>query len=77
MKKLRNLCVILALVLSHAMCAAVASIYRGMLCGIEHLGFSAPASVAFLYAIPFGMGILLCLILAYLFHRKIKSKPPA
>lgn len=74
MKKLRNLFIVLALVLSHAMCAEVAFAYRGMLCGVEHMGFSAPADVAFLYAIPFGIGIMLCCLLAWVFHRKSKSK---
>lgn len=74
MKALRNLCIACALLLSHAMCAAVAFAYRGMLCGIDHLGFSAPADVAFVYAIPFAAGILLCGVLAVVFHRKIGSK---
>ena len=32
--------------------------YKDMLCGIEHLGYSAPASIAFLYSIPFLLGII-------------------
>lgn len=70
MKRLRNACITLALVLSHAMCAVVAAAYRDMVCGIQHKGFSAPADAAFLYAIPFVFGILACGGLAYLFHRK-------
>lgn len=72
MKRLRNLCIALSLILSHAMCAVVAYAYRGMLCGIEHNFYSAPASVAFLYAIPFLLGIAVCGILACVFHRKSK-----
>ena len=74
MKTLRNICIVMALLLSHAMCAAVAFIYRDLLCGGMHMGYSAPASVAFLYAIPFGAGILLCIGLAVIFHRKKPSK---
>lgn len=73
MKLLRNVCVALALVLSHAMCAFVAWVYRDIVCGMEHRGFSAPPDIAFLYAVPFAVGILLCLGLAYVFHRKRPS----
>ena len=54
------------------MSAVVAYNYRGMLCGIEHGGYSAPASVAFLYAIPFLLVIIVCAILAVVFHFKSK-----
>ena len=72
MKKLGYLFIILAVLLSDAMCAFVAYSYRDMLCGIEHMAYSAPASVAFLYAIPFGVAIIVCVILAYIFRRKAK-----
>ena len=71
-KKLPCFLLILTLILSHAMCAVTAFEYRGMLCGIEHLCYSAPASYAFLSAIPFAIGILLCLLLAWFLHRKSK-----
>ena len=64
----------LAIVLSDIMCVVVAYSYRGMLCGIEHAGYSAPASIAFLYAIPFMIGIVICVILAVRFTRRAKSK---
>lgn len=70
MKKLRILFTILAVLLSDIMCAVIAYAYRGMLCGIEHQGFGAPASVAFLYAIPFIAAIALCAGLAIHFSRK-------
>ena len=70
MKKLSILFVILAIVLSDIMCFVVAYNYRSMLCGIEHAGFSAPASIAFLYAIPFMVGIMVCTILAIRFYKK-------
>lgn len=60
----------LAILLSNIMCAVVAFNYRDMLCGIEHAGYSAPASTAFLYAIPFVVGIVLCAILAIKFRKK-------
>jgi len=60
----------IAVLLSDIMCAFVAFVYRDMLCGIEHLGYSAPVSVAFLYAIPFLIGIIICAVLAIVFYRK-------
>jgi len=43
-----------------------------MLCGIAHGCYSAPAEMAFLTAIPYMVGILICGILAYIFRRKAK-----
>lgn len=70
MKKASVACLILAVLLSDAMCGVVGFAYRDMLCGIEHSLYSAPASVAFLYAVPFLVGILGCLIAAYILYRK-------
>ncbi len=69
-KILRNVFVILALILSHTMCAEVAFNYSSLLCAIAHKGFSAPADIAFLFAIPYGVGIILCVFLAFLFNKK-------
>ena len=74
MKKLSILFLVLSLILSHLMCIFVTSNYCSMLCGIEHQGFSAPASTAFLYAIPFIIGIIACTVLANIFYKKSKSK---
>ena len=63
----------IAVALSSAMCFVVGYNYRDMLCGIEHCGYSAPASVAFLSAIPFLVGILACIALSVLFYRKVKK----
>jgi hypothetical protein len=70
MKKLSYLFTALAIVLSDIMCFVVAYNYRDMLCGIEHAGYSASASTAFLYAIPFVVGIVVCAILAIKFRKK-------
>mgnify|MGYP003436615598 CR=1 FL=1 len=69
MKKLSVIFGLLAILLSDIMCAVVAYNYRGMLCGIEHAGYSAPASTVFLYAIPFAVGIIVCGILAIRFRK--------
>ena len=72
MKKAAIVFAVIAVLLSDIMCALVAFAYRDMLCGIEHLGYSAPASVAFLYAIPFLIGIIICVVLAVILYRKSK-----
>jgi len=59
---------ILSLLLSHIMCAVIAFHYSYLLhCG-KHGGCSAPAYVALFYAIPFLIGIGVCIILAWVFH---------
>ena len=70
MKKLSLLFTVLAILLSDMMCFIVAYHYRDMLCGIEHAGYSAPAGTAFLYAIPFVFGIILCVALAIRLRKK-------
>lgn len=70
MKKRSIIFGLLAILLSHIMCAVVAYNYRGMLCSIEHAGQSAPAEAAFLLAIPYAIGIVICIILAVVFRRK-------
>lgn len=51
----------LAVLLSDVMCALVGYNYGKMVMGA---GYSAPAWTAFLWAIPFLMGIVLCIIAA-------------
>lgn len=65
---------VLAVFLSDVMCVVVAYNYRGLICGIEHAGFSAPADIALLLAIPFLVLIAACVLLAVLFYRKSRSK---
>ena len=60
----------LAILLSNVMCFVVAYNYRSALCAIEHAGFSAPAYIAFLYAIPFLIGITICLLFAVKLRKK-------
>lgn len=65
--------VLLAVLLSDLMCAVVAYNYCNMLWRIETQGASAPASIAFLWVIPYAIGILLCLALAIKFNGKQKK----
>ncbi len=70
MKKLSICFTVLAILLSHIMCAVVAWNYCDMLWGIKYAGYSAPASTAFLSAIPFIVGIVICATLALFFRKK-------
>ena len=72
MKKLSYLFIAIAILLSDIMCFVIAYNYRDMLCGIEHACYSAPANVAFLSAIPFGIGIIICAVVAYTLHKKVR-----
>ena len=69
MKRLSRVFLVLALVLSHAMCVVTAYNYRDMLCGIAHSCYSSPAYVAFFSALPFILGIAVCLVLASVLYR--------
>ena len=73
MKKTAYVLFTAAILLSDVMCAHVAYLYRAMLCGIEHMGYSAPANTAFLYAIPYAIGIAACLIVGIVLLRKAKK----
>lgn len=65
---------VLGILLSDIMCAHVAYKYRHMMCGVEHMAFSASEEVAFFLAIPYAVGIALCIVLWLVFRRKAKGK---
>lgn len=68
--KLSLLFLILALLLSHAMCAVTAAEYASLFyCGKYGL-CSAPPTAAFLFAVPFLAGILIFLGLAHVFRKR-------
>ncbi len=58
----------IALVLSHVMCAVVAYEYCNMIWG-QAQGWSAPPETALALAIPYLIGIGLCMILARHFKK--------
>ncbi len=70
MKRLSVVFGLLAVLLSDIMCAVVAYNYRDMLCGMEHAGYSAPVSTAFFLAIPYLIGVVICIVLAITFITK-------
>lgn len=65
----------LAIILSDVMCAVVAYNYCDMVWGIQYAGYSAPASVAFLTAIPYAAAIIVCIVLAVHFRKKLYKHP--
>ena len=71
MKALSTLFWVLAVLLSDVMCAVVAYNYCDMKWGIQYACYSAPASVAFFTAIPYAVGIIVCVILAIFFKKKM------
>ena len=72
MKKISNIFIALVVILCSVMCAVVGYNYASMQWGIKYAGYSAPASVAFLYAIPYGIGIVVCVIVAVVLRKKRK-----
>ena len=71
MKKLMIVFQILAVLISDVMCAVVAYYYCDLQWAIRYMGYSAPASTALFMAVPFLIGIVVSLILADVFRKKI------
>ncbi|MBQ6426350.1 MAG: hypothetical protein IJJ92_06115 [Clostridia bacterium] len=65
---------VLAALLSDVMCAVVAYNYCDLLWGGKYAGYSAPASTAFIYAVPFAIGIIVCIALAIICRKKAAKR---
>ncbi len=61
---------VITVVLLCAMSAVVAYKYCEMQYAILYAGASAPASIAFLSAIPFGVGMIVTALLSWMFYKK-------
>ena len=72
MKKISNIFILLAVILSNVMCAVIAYNYCSLQWGAKYAGYSTPASAAFLYAIPYGVGIVVCIIVTMVLRKKGK-----
>ena len=70
MRKLSVFFWILAALFSDIMCAVTAYNYCDLQWGGKYAGYSAPASTAFLYAIPFALGIIVSIVLAIICGKK-------
>ena len=74
MKKLFAFFLAAILLLSCTMCAVLAYNYRAMLDAIEHDGASAPASIVFLYAIPYLVLIAINAVGAVICYKKLERR---
>lgn len=74
MKKISNIFILLAIILSNVMCAVVAYNYCSMQWGIKYAGYSAPAWVAFLYVPPYLIGIVVCIIIAVVLRKRSREE---
>lgn len=72
-KYLTYVFVTIAILLSNVMSATVAYNYCDMQWGIRYEGYSAPANVSFLSAVPYAAGIVVCVILAWVFNKKYRK----
>lgn len=72
-KMYKRFCMAIAVFLSHIMCIRVSYLYCTFQWAGKYEGWSAPPDTAFLYAIPFVIGILPCLTLTWIFHKKISG----
>lgn len=73
MKKYRYLArffAALGILLSNVMCAAVAYNYCALQWGGRYAGYSAPADTAFFLCVPYGIGIIICAVIAWFFTEK-------
>ena len=70
MKHLSTMFAIIALILSHIMCAVVAYNYCALQWGGRYEAWSFPAWSAFMLAIPYSLAIACCILLAVVFKRK-------
>ena len=65
---------VLALALSHLMCAAAAYQYCALQWAGRCAGASAPPTAALLTAVPYGLGIAGCALLARYFFRRERAQ---
>lgn len=73
MKRLKFMIMFFALsavTLTCVMCSMITYTYCDMTYAIEFRGASAPASIALFYLIPFVPAIIICVVCAFVSHRK-------
>lgn len=70
MKKLSILFGALAVLLSDVMCAVVTYTYRDLTWGCRYAGYGTPAGAAFVYAVPYGAAIAVCVVLAVVLGKR-------
>lgn len=73
-KVLSRVFLVIAVFLVGMTCAMVGYEYSEMKWAGIYLGWSAPPSMAFIYAIPGSVGVAICLGLAWFLWKKTKSE---
>lgn len=68
LKILSHVFAVFAIIVSNMMCAIVAYKY----CDMQHGIHSAPAYVAFIYAVPYLFSIIVCVIISLVLGKKAK-----
>ncbi|MBQ5840779.1 MAG: hypothetical protein IIW40_02370 [Clostridia bacterium] len=74
MKQWSNIFFALAAVLSNIMCAVVAYNYAALSYAGQAIFTSAPAYVAFFLAIPYALGIAVCILVAIILRKRSCKK---
>lgn len=64
MKKLSVIFYVLAVLLSDIMVFVVTREYCNIYWGVRYLGYTVSPNIAFIYVIPFGVAIIVCVVLA-------------
>ncbi len=72
--KLRIAFTALAVLLSDVMCAVVAWNYCALEWGGRYASYSAPPETAFIYAVPYGIGIAACLVIARVCRARARGR---
>ncbi len=70
MKKLSLIFAALSIILTNIMVAVIAYHYAQIEMCIKYAACSAPPSIAFVYVIPFGIAIIVCVLLSIHFKNK-------
>lgn len=69
-KLYERICLSATILLSNIMCIKVSYIYCTIQWAGKYEGWSAPPTVAFLYAAPFVIGIIFFITLSWIFHKR-------
>lgn len=73
MKHLPKLFAVLSIILTIIMCVVVAYNYGTLVWGGQYAGYSAPPETAFFLAIPYLIGIAVCVALAVFFKKRSRQ----
>ena len=73
-KLLTTVLAVITIILLCVTCVVVSYNYASMECAIAHGGASAPLWIVFVAAIPYGVVVLVSVILTLVFYKKMKKE---